>query len=120
MVTTPTVLILGAGASSPYGFPTAKELKRLIRETFDHPTSRPCQVLGSSASHSPEEIFEFREAFLRSGQPSVDAFLERRPNFLAVGKLAIAYCLIPFENEAKLYGPVPDRGGDWYEYLSTN
>jgi hypothetical protein len=33
-----------------------------------------------------------------------------------VGKLAIAYCLIPFENEAKLYQPL--RGGNWYEYLA--
>jgi len=58
-------------------------------------------------------------AFLRSGQPSVDAFLERRPNFLGVGKLAIAYCLIPFEDEAKLYKSEPNRGGDWYEHLSV-
>jgi hypothetical protein len=49
----------------------------------------------------------------------VDAFLERRPNFLGVGKLAIAYCLIPFENEAQLYQPNSSRGGDWYEYLSV-
>ena len=68
---------------------------------------------------SAEEFFQFRQAFLRSGQPSVDAFLERRPNFLRVGKLAIAYCLIPFEDEAKLYRPDLSRGGDWYEYLST-
>src|SRR5206468_3427791 len=62
---------------------------------------------------------EFREAFLKSGQPSVDAFLERRPEFLGVGKLAIAFCLMPFEREEKPYHPDPHRGGDWYEYLSV-
>jgi hypothetical protein len=41
----------------------------------------------------------------------VDAFLERRPEFLGVGKLAIAYCLIPLEDEAKLYQPTSSRGG---------
>jgi hypothetical protein len=57
---------------------------------------------------------------LKSGQPSVDAFLERRPEFLGVGKLAIAYCLIPFEDEAKLYcQPDSSRGANWYEYLSV-
>jgi hypothetical protein len=107
-------LVLGAGASYPYGFPTAKELKGLICEAFSHPTAKASQLLGGS-----DDFFEFREAFLKSGQPSVDAFLERRPNFLNVGKLAIAYCLIPFEEEAKLYRPDPLRGGDWYEYLSV-
>ena len=57
---------------------------------------------------------------MKSGQPSVDAFLERRPEFLDVGKLAIAFCLMPFEREEKLYHlDDPRRGGDWYEYLSV-
>jgi hypothetical protein len=45
--------------------------------------------------------------------------LNRRPDFLEVGKFAIAYCLMPFEDEAKLYQPTGARGGDWYEYLTT-
>lgn len=124
MITTPTVLILGAGASYPYGFPTAKGLKELICEAFSQPTAKAAVLLSTESDElnyappSAEKFFQFREAFLKSGQPSVDAFLERRPNFLDVGKLAIAYCLIPFENEAKLYRPDLKRGGDWYEYLS--
>ncbi len=43
--------------------------------------------------------------------------MEDRPDFLDVGKLAIAYCLIPFEDESRLYKPDPLRGGDWYRYL---
>jgi hypothetical protein len=119
VITTPTVLVLGAGASYPYGFPTAKELKGLICETFSHREAPASRLLGDNSDYSPDEFFGFREAFLKSGQPSVDAFLERRPSFLGVGKLAIAYCLIPFEDEAKLYRPDFLRGGDWYEYLSV-
>jgi hypothetical protein len=117
VITTPTVLILGAGASCPYGFPTAKELKILICKTFKNPTATACQFLGNNTEYSPDEFFEFREAFLRSNKSSVDAFLEYRPDFLEVGRLAIAYSLIPFEDETKLYRPDESRGGDWYGYL---
>jgi len=64
-----------------------------------------------------EKFLEFREAFWKSGTVSVDAFLEGRPEFLDVGKFAIAYCLIPFESEANLFTPPGDHG-DWYGYLS--
>jgi NAD-dependent SIR2 family protein deacetylase len=123
VITTPTVLVLGAGASYPYGFPTAKGLKELICEQFSSTNARASQFLSflnpEGSNYAPEEFFQFREAFLKSGQPSVDAFLERRPEFLDVGKLAIAFCLMPFEKEANLYYPDPSRGGNWYEYLSV-
>jgi hypothetical protein len=118
MITTPTVLVLGAGASSPYGFPTAKELEELICEKFKSPETRASVVLSTESPYSAKQFFEFREAFLRSPQ-SIDAFLQRRPEFLEVGKLAIAYCLIPFENEANLYRADRDlQGGNWYKYLA--
>jgi hypothetical protein len=118
MITTPTVLVLGAGASHPYGFPTGERLKREICGTFSGPDTPAALLLCPQTGH--HKFFEFREAFLRSGQPSIDAFLQYRPNFLEVGKLAIAYCLIPYENELHLYQMCdPDRGGDWYQYLSV-
>jgi hypothetical protein len=93
MITTPTVLILGAGASYPYGFPTAKELEELICEQFKSQETRASLVLSNESNYSGQQFFEFKEAFLRSPL-SIDAFLQRRPDFLDVGKLAIAYCLI--------------------------
>ena len=62
---------------------------------------------------------EFTDAILKSGQPSVDPFLQRRSEFLGVGKVAIAFCPDAFSREEKLYHPDPHRGGDWYEYLSV-
>ena len=47
----------------------------------------------------------------------IDAFLTVGQSF-NVGKLAIAYCLMLFEDETKLYQPDGDlRGGNWYAYL---
>jgi hypothetical protein len=118
MITTPTVLVLGAGASCPYGFPTGKELKVEICNAFSKPEAEGCQFLSANTNHSADEFLQFGNAFLKSGQSSVDAFLEHRPEFLEVGKLAIAYCLIPREDEERLYQADEKRGGDWYGYLS--
>jgi hypothetical protein len=118
MIATSTVLVLGAGASYPYGFPTAEGLKELICEEFSSPSANASEFLSNESQYTPEEFFQFREAFLRSA-PSIDAFLQRRPNFMGVGKLAIAYCLMPIENEANLYQPDRNlRGGNWYKYLA--
>jgi hypothetical protein len=115
VITTPTVLVLGAGASCPYGFPTAKELKNRICEVFASRTPA-IRLLGDNVAPA-EKFLEFREAFWKSGTASIDAFLKGRPEFLDVGKFAIAYWLIPFESEANLFTP-PGDSGDWYEYLS--
>ena len=114
MITTPTVLVLGAGASCPYGFPTAKQLKNRICEVFASRTTA-IRLLGDTVAPA-EKFLEFREAFWKSGTASVDAFLEGRPEFLDVGKFAIAYCLIPLESETNLFTP-PGDSGDWYGYL---
>jgi hypothetical protein len=115
VITIPTVLVLGAGASCPYGFPAAKQLKNRICEVFSN--RDVIRRLAEGLSRSGDQFLEFREAFWRSGTSSVDAFLEGRPEFLDVGKLAIAYCLIPFENDGNLYLP-STNDGDWYLYLS--
>jgi hypothetical protein len=118
VITNPTVLVLGAGASAPYGFPVAGELKQKICSTFSK-DSAATRLLHEGSGISANVFFEFREAFRKSGQSSVDAFLEHRPEFIDVGKLAIAYCLIPYESEEALFESDGNRGGDWYQYLSS-
>ena len=118
MITVPTVLVLGAGASVPYGFPSAADLKRIICDTFDIQTNlHAAQFLAERYDYEVAQFVLFREAFRKSGKTSVDEFLEHRKEFVDVGKLAIAYCLIPFENEEKLFDYDAGRGGNWYEYL---
>jgi hypothetical protein len=91
-------------------------LKQQLCDAFamDSPASR---LLHEGTGISRNVFFEFREAFRRSGQSSVDAFLEHRTDFIHVGKLAIAYCLIPYEAEDAFFQSGNSRGGDWYQYL---
>lgn len=50
-------------------------------------------------------------------QPSVDAFLERRREFLNIGKAAIATALMPYEQEGFLLPR--ENEPRWYEYFFT-
>jgi hypothetical protein len=118
MITTPTVLVLGAGASQPYGFPSAGELADLICKTFTSENSDGCRFFDSQANLTAGDFLRFREALLKSDSASVDAFLEYRQEFMSIGKLAIAYCLMPFEKEEKLFQCDGARGEHWYKHLS--
>jgi len=106
------VLILGAGASIPFGFPSGRELRDKIIAGLRKDTAQFFQLL-HAAGYDVQHITNFRDALLKSGRPSVDVFLEHRPEFIPVGKVAIAASLIPYEDETKLWGG-PDN---WYEHL---
>jgi hypothetical protein len=94
MITTPTVLILGAGASAPFGFPLGIGLREnIIRNLQDNKFRQPL----IDAGYPSEGIAEFRRTFLYSGKESVDAFLEHRINYLDIGKAAIAQELLKYE-----------------------
>ena len=68
MVKGNVVLVLGAGASEPYGFPLGLELKNLVlnRSGIAGPDSNPY----IQRTHQ-----RFRDALRASLNPSVDAFL---------------------------------------------
>jgi hypothetical protein len=115
MIARKTVLILGAGASAPFGFPSGRTLRDDIIAGLRKQIAQPFQLL-TAAGFDANHIASFRDALQRSGQPSVDVFLEYRPEFIHVGKVAIAASLIPYEDEARLWG-----GADnWYEHLWTH
>lgn len=113
MITDPTVLILGAGASADYGFPIGRQLLLDICRDAS-PGGQLFDLLGRRMEFPQGEIDRFREALQNSQAPSVDLFLENRKDFEEIGKLAIAATLIPYENyEAFL----PIEKPRWYETL---
>ena len=105
MIQRPTVFVLGAGASKPYNFPLGSELTAEIRQI---PENR--QII--KELHTDDEIEQFQEALRLSRQPSIDAFLEHRPEFTKVGKICIANALIRREKTHALM-----KQSDWYDSL---
>jgi hypothetical protein len=112
MIQTKITLILGAGASAPFGFPTGYEL---LRRVISWANIKPGQTNSNLFSEFDEsQINEFREALEKSGKISVDSFLERRPEFIRIGKRAMAMTLIQCEHQPHLF---KRDGNSWYEYL---
>src|ERR1043166_4255710 len=110
-----TVLILGAGATQPYGFPLGSELMQMIKDSTsaDHrnkfsSANRP-QL--AEAGYAEDEIAEFHTALKKAGHANIDAFLEDRPSHRKLGTFVIAQILMPVENEDNLFR------GDWYPRL---
>jgi len=127
MIKTKTLLILGAGASVPVGFPPGAELVREVCKILH-------RVPGGDAQQSPklrwiadalsisvpgrgfDSIEKFRQALIDSLTPSVDAFLEYNQAFIRIGKCAIATALLtkeyPRQHEKLMSGkPI------WYQLL---
>jgi hypothetical protein len=127
MIKNRTVLILGAGASKPYGFPLGQELRdeviRAIRRKNQNPWASLANLLAYSSMFGnlgiPERDYsKFARDLAESGFPSVDAFLENRDKWLEIGKAAMALCLLRTEARAKMKLFPPDQPRDhWYECL---
>jgi hypothetical protein len=108
-----TVLVLGAGASVPFGFPTGSALASQLVEEL-HENHHTWIALTTLTGYTADAVKEFRDTFLYSGKNSVDAFLEHRPEYLEIGKLTIAALLIPYERPNSVF-----RFSDqnWLRYL---
>jgi hypothetical protein len=125
MITRDTVLILGAGASKPFGFPTGEELTNdIIAHLADainisrdnaYKSGTLINVLLRSGI-SGNEMMIFRDSLKGSHFYSVDAFLEHRPEFREIGKMCIAYVISQYEYKSigTLFN---DNRDHWYRYL---
>ena len=100
MIETETALIVGAGGSIPYGFPSGAELKGEVIHNLSRARHASELLIAEFGQDAAEE---FWVALKESGQQSVDAFLERRSEFTRLGKLAIAQALLPLEKTGRLF-----------------
>lgn len=139
MITKPTTLILGAGASHDYGYPLGKGLKndilRLsnISVTSEHELNK---IKDRGAIRDGDKVVEGREYdmqrflinncqfdydyikkfsidFSNSPKTSIDTFLENRPEFLELGKILIAISIMQKEHDNNF----ANKSHTWYYHL---
>lgn len=133
MIEEPTCLILGAGASAPYGLPTTRDLRHLILPLSSEAaeeTAAKFRLLAppiTNASKAQEwsdylqELVESADLFFHKpafypkfigADRSIDWFLRRHESKCGeIARLLIAGVLLACEREDKL-------SGDWYQLLS--
>lgn len=114
MITVPTTLVLGAGASKPYGFPLGGKLRDEICEVLNDQDGYYFKLL-QAIGFLPGHIKAFRDEFAGSMMNSIDLFLGRRAEFKEVGKAAIALKIARKERHVSTVNPGME--GDWYQYL---
>ena len=124
MVKRPTVFVLGAGGSAPYGFPLGGELMQGIQyELLRGATAFRNDLL--TAEFHELALQQFALALKASGLYSIDEFLQWHPEHRRLGKLAIARMLIPAERhdrldfgaDYKLWLPAGSPDTRWYRYF---
>ncbi len=116
MIERNTVLILGAGASSPFGFSLGRELADKIADSLFEPTETEVGKRLLECYYPPRQLKDFAAKLRGSHRDSVDAFLEDNrdnPNFLRIGKTAIKVTLMRYED------PNAFQDGNWYRTLSN-
>lgn len=127
MITQQTVFVFGAGVSMPYGFPSGKAL---VSHIYSAATMKPLHGLEGGEGPNlndigvmlqeefgKDEVLKFGEELYLSQQISIDAFLEHRPEFMKIGKTAIALCIARKEKlDSLLSMEVREKG--CYQYLS--
>jgi hypothetical protein len=115
MIKSKTVFVLGAGASHPYGFPLGRDLLFDVCTILANSQSPARDLIKGCYAKTDLEIDCFVNELRGSHIASVDAFLENRPDYLSIGKPAIALALIPYERFEKLVRKRDEY--NWYEYL---
>lgn len=119
-----TVLILGAGASCPYSFPTATGLREMIIGSLPHAFRDQKHFPAPAGYYSwaqfiekslppglgVEDLHAFQREFRESQVYSIDRFVYYRREFENIAKYYISFILLFCESVKKL-------DGDWYQQL---
>lgn len=122
MIKEKTLLILGAGASWPYYFPTGAELKEYILKRFpgDYANLVQKSTTDRFIRNDVVRFFDkFIEKFSNPMYPSIDLFLSLNHEFEEIGKIAIVFTILSAELNKELFRmkrSLIDEF-DWYQYL---
>ena len=123
MITKKTVLVLGAGVSYPYGYPVGLDLYHQI---CDHVRGKRLDFL-LKKGFDRKYIERFVNDLETSQLKSIDLFLLNRPEYLEIGKIAIAFILLHQEYPTtinKEYRKIDSNYPRWrngiYSYIFRN
>jgi hypothetical protein len=120
MIDTPTLFILGAGASKPYGYPTGAELRADIVNNFSADIKN---IAGDKINTSLsvelaiEQVDNFVKCFSKSSLKSIDKYLALNPDHSYIGKIAITRSILKHEMLSVFRENVDNANEDWYTYL---
>lgn len=122
MITEPTVFILGAGASAPYGFPTGYQLKcNICRPEFQNKIQgvllRRDKITQKEVDNTLYELKEFQKKFSNSSTPSIDLFISRNPDFAEIGKKCILIEILNSEYTSSFGLDLSTQDQNWYSYI---
>lgn len=118
MIDRNTVFIIGAGGSSPYGFPLGLKLRQLSYSYVDPMFQKFNAEIGEGFLEDTLKLAkQFGRHFRDSGDQSIDWFLKKFPEYSIVGKFLILHHLLQAENDSKFLEDMPDPRQDWYWYL---
>ena len=119
MIKDKCVLLLGAGASAPYGFPIGSELKRMICKNFESVWKkfvfdRTKPPFDDFYLEEQKQIAkQFVNDFKNFDHDSIDLFLDIFREYSDIGKKAIYLTILESELKNKMSGKVQD----WYTQL---
>lgn len=110
VIAIPTTLILGAGASVPYGYPVSRDLTSDVLRI-------PFPKL-SKHDFAESELANFKHHLQRASMDSIDSFVERYPRYERLAKACIAYAIANRESETAIFPPLVSTAPRWYEILA--
>ena len=107
MILEDTIIILGAGASFPYGYPTGNDLiSKICIEFRESYITLMDRIRGSDYARR-EQIIEGSNKFIdlfRKSNLSIDHFLSINNELGWIGKAAIAFIILTAEIKSVLHG----------------
>lgn len=106
MISIPTTLILGAGASQPYGYPLGDALSSQIAGG-KYDLVPDLLALGCEK----DVIEDFQKSLPEAGLGSIDAYLARVERHASVGRLALAHQMLHEDSRAQNFAT------DWLGYM---
>ena len=121
MINTPTLFILGAGASKPYGYPTGAKLRSDIINNFPadflslYGTKPPNMSLNADIAR--ERVEYFVKNFDDSSLTSIDKYLSINTKDSYIGKIAITLSILKSERDSCFNERIEDSNEDWYQYI---